>query len=150
MTLTASLQHTWAIYTKLNGGNKAYRKMRGTWLCLCSGLKSVNTNDHQNHKLIITTQKLLSCSGLQRTVSINNKTTGRYTVRNCGFKNKLSQTRNHTVCKLLHMVPGVYSSTWTVWGSARSSDGLILCLRVSEVVLGTIIGTGQNKTQWTH
>lgn len=38
-------------------------------------------------------------------------------------------------------VPGVYRSTSTVWGAASSSEGLILCFSVSDVVLGTRIGT---------
>lgn len=40
-------------------------------------------------------------------------------------------------------LPGVYSNTSTPWGEVCSSDGLILCFKVSAVVLGTIMGTGQ-------
>lgn len=42
-------------------------------------------------------------------------------------------------------VPGVYSNTCTVWGSAMSTEGLILCLSVSEVVRGTVIGSAQDQ-----
>lgn len=46
--------------------------------------------------------------------------------------------------------PGVYSRTSTAWGDVWSRDGLILCFRVSDVVLGTIMGTITNPETHSH